>query len=65
MTKIVGSKSDDDDARERMSRHPLLSATPAQIDAWIDNNVTDLASAKQALKVLAKAVSLGARRRFN
>jgi|GEM_PF-5949005 len=34
----------------------LASARPAQIDAWIDKNVTDLASAKDVLKALAKAV---------
>jgi hypothetical protein len=36
----------------------LLDATPNQIENYIDNNVTDLASAKQVLKILAKGVSM-------
>lgn len=35
----------------------LITARPAQIDTYIDNNVTDLASAKNVLKILAKAIS--------
>lgn len=34
----------------------LTKSSPAQIDNWIDTNVTDMASARTALKVLAKAV---------
>ena len=33
----------------------LLGARSAQIENYIDNNVTDLASAKEILKILAKA----------
>lgn len=36
----------------------LLKATPAQIDAYVDANVTSLASAKVALATLARAVSI-------
>lgn len=36
----------------------LLKATPDQIDSYIDTNVTDLASAKQVIATLAKAVSV-------
>jgi uncharacterized protein (DUF111 family) len=36
----------------------LLKATPAQIDSYIETNVTNLASAKEVLKLLAKAVSV-------
>lgn len=32
----------------------LDNMTPAQINAWIDTNVTDLASAKTVLKMLVK-----------
>ena len=35
----------------------LTNITPNMIDAYIDNNVIDLASAKQYLKRLSKAVS--------
>lgn len=34
----------------------LAGKTPAQIENWINTNVTDLASAKTALKYLAKAI---------
>lgn len=36
----------------------LKDATPQQIEAWIDNNVTSLAEARAVLKALAKAVAL-------
>lgn len=44
------------------SKHPFFKATPQQVDAYIDNNVNDLPSAKSALKVLAKAVTYLLRR---
>lgn len=40
----------------------LRSMTPAEIGAWVDANVTDFASAKDAIKTLAIAVSLLSRR---
>lgn len=36
----------------------LLKARPDQINTYIDTNVTDLASAKDVLKILARAVSV-------
>ncbi len=36
----------------------LLSMTPDQIDAWIDAQVIDLPSARSALKIIAKIVSV-------
>lgn len=36
----------------------LRGATPAQIEAFIDTQVTDLAGAKRVLKALAKAIVL-------
>lgn len=36
--------------------NPMLSLTPAQAEAWIENNVNNLADAKTALKRLAKLV---------
>jgi hypothetical protein len=36
----------------------LDKVTPNQIDSYIDNNVTDLASAKDFLKRLTKIVAL-------
>ena len=34
----------------------LLKASPAQADTYIDSNVTDLASARNVLKILARAI---------
>jgi hypothetical protein len=39
----------------------LLNARPAQIDTYIDNNVTDMSSAKEVLKILAKAIAVNYR----
>lgn len=41
----------------------LKSASPAQIDTWLDANVTDLASARRVLKILCLAIQLLARTR--
>ena len=62
MTQYTAAKTDDEDQRERLTRHALFTATPAQIDTWVDDNVTDLDSAKEALKILAKAVAFGVRK---
>jgi len=42
----------------------IINATPAQIDTYIQNNVTDLASAKNVLKLLTKIVVVLASREF-
>lgn len=34
----------------------IKDLTPAQLDTWIENNVTDLTSAKQALKIVGHAL---------
>lgn len=39
----------------------LINLTPAQADAYIDANVTDLASARAAMKLMLKAILLAAR----
>jgi hypothetical protein len=39
----------------------LLTATPQQIEAYIDNNVTNLAQAKEVLGLLALGLSMVAR----
>jgi hypothetical protein len=39
----------------------LMTWTPAQANAWIDANVVDLASARTALKLLARVLALIAR----
>jgi hypothetical protein len=45
-----------------LRQHQLASATAAQIDSYIDANVTDLASAKEATMLIAKLTILGVQR---
>ena len=40
----------------------LLAARPAQIDAWVENNVTTLAGVRAALKLVIKILIILARR---
>ena len=40
----------------------LKNMTPAQVQTWVDNNVTNLAEAQDAIKTLAVAVSILARK---
>jgi hypothetical protein len=42
----------------------LRTRTPAQVDSWIDTNVTDLPSARAVLKILARILALLARERI-
>lgn len=41
----------------------MKTATPAQVEAWLNNNVTDLASARRVLTLLVMAVQLLAKTR--
>jgi hypothetical protein len=50
------------EARQYAKLQALRAMTPAQVDAWVDANVSDLASARDALKTLAIAVGILARR---
>ena len=58
VSKIVVGKDEETAERARLRRQAILNATPAQIDAYIENNVTDLASAKEVLKIIAKIAIL-------
>ena len=49
-------------ARQYTKLRALREMTPAQVSAWVDANVTNLASAQDAIKTLAIAVSVLARR---
>lgn len=49
-------------ARQYAKLSALRTMTPAQVTAWIDANVTSLAEAKDAIKTLAIAVGILARR---
>jgi hypothetical protein len=40
----------------------LLKARPGQINAYVDNNVSNMAEAKEVMKILARAVSVLAQR---
>lgn len=40
----------------------LMSATPAQIDAWVEANVTTLAAVRRVLKLLLKLLVIAMRR---
>jgi hypothetical protein len=42
----------------------LRNRTPAQVDAWIDANVTTLAEARTVLKILARILAILARERL-
>lgn len=49
------------EARTQPALVQLLNATPAEINAYIDANVTNLVEARNVLKLLARAVSIVAR----
>ena len=49
-------------AREYAKLRALRDMTPAQVDAWVEANVTTLAAARDAIKTLAIAVAILARR---
>lgn len=56
--KLTGTKDVVEEARAKLRRDDILNATPQQIDNYIENNVTDLASAKEVLKIIAKIAIL-------
>jgi len=58
MTIFIGTKTEEDSDKSRLRKDAILNATPKQIDNYIENNVTDLASAKQVLKLIAKIAIL-------
>ena len=63
---IAGDKpqsvQDAEDAKAYAPLAALANMTPAQVQSYIQANVTDLASAKAAIKTLAVAVGILARR---
>jgi phosphoenolpyruvate-protein kinase (PTS system EI component) len=50
------------DAKQYAKLQALSTMTPAQVQTWVQNNVNTLADAKDALKTLAVAVGILARR---
>lgn len=57
MTKIRKMASPHERARRAARKHALMDASPDQIEAWIDENVTDLRSAKRVLTWLTILVT--------
>ena len=62
MTRVVGTKPPEDPAIEETRKHWALTRTPDQIRAYIDQNVTNLASAKVAIAEIAVLCSALAKR---
>ena len=58
MPEATAGKPELEAARNRLRREAILNATPQQIDNYIENNVTDLESAKAVLKIIAKIAIL-------
>ena len=58
MPEANAGKPELEAARNRLRREAILNATPQQIDNYIENNVTDLESAKAVLKIIAKIAIL-------
>jgi hypothetical protein len=58
VSKLQVGKTEEEAERARLRRNAILNATPQQIDNYIENNVTDLASAKAVLKIIAKIAIL-------
>jgi phosphoenolpyruvate-protein kinase (PTS system EI component) len=61
-TQHIQDAQDAQDAKNYAKLQALATMTPAQIQAWVQANVNTLADAKDALKTLAIAVGILARR---
>lgn len=58
MTRISVTETENDQHRKALlARGVPLGMTPDEIEAWVDANVTDLPSARAALKRLAVDVA--------
>jgi hypothetical protein len=60
--KIVGTKPAQEVREHETRQHWIFTATPSQIETYIQNNVTDLRTAKLALIEIAQVLSVVARR---
>ena len=58
----AGIKADAATLRGDADLRSMVGMNPAQIDAWVNANVTDLASARNAIRLLARGLSVLARR---
>lgn len=62
MTNITLSRPDEEVAEYRGLRNALLRKTPEEIEQWVDENVNNMAEAKDAIANIAVAVSILAKR---
>lgn len=60
--QIAKDIADAQEARQYNKLQVLAGMTPSEVQAWVDANVTTLATAKDAIKTLAVAISVLARR---
>lgn len=60
--KIAQDISDAQAAKQYIKLQTLAAMTPAQVLTWVQGNVTNLASAQDAIATLAVAISVLARR---
>ena len=58
MARIDITVDPDESDIELLKRDVILNATPSQIDNWVNNNVTDLASAREAIRLCLKIAIL-------
>lgn len=56
-TKVTGTKDADQVAAKLLRKHPLMTATPAEINAQIEA-VENMADVKRILKILARGQAL-------
>lgn len=59
---LIQDQQNDLDAKAYTKLQALMNMTPAQVQAWVQANVTNLAQAQDAITTLAIAVSRLARR---
>ncbi len=53
-TRITGTRPPEEVEKHKARRHAIMTATPAQIDTYIDANVNTVADVKEHLKLLTK-----------
>jgi hypothetical protein len=58
MSKITAQKPEEEQHRYKARNHPIVNATPQQIENYINTKVTNLATAKETLIELAQIVSV-------
>jgi len=57
MTDIINNFTPKEKERDRALKDNFLALTPSQAEQYVEDNVTDLASAKQVMKKMAKIIN--------